>query len=261
MLGTVEQWGEVSHKKDKKAPTITHAPKPPISARESRGGKGGRGGRGGPGRGGATTRGRSALPKGSANGHHAEGTRPYSVSPANPATPGSTDAYLGAEEATPTDSHDQNGLTASTSAWTDTSSQPETSTLATSISTNGLSWGATDSFEVNGTIPVANIPVNKVTSKTPATSKLSWAQIARFVPSIFFFEIVILIQFEYTGLGKNQRILRLHLHQLTCRNPHLNLSLNPKSSNTNGKNRQQLKHPLGTMNLRRIKQLGLKPGH
>ena len=54
-------------------------------------------------------------------------------------------------------------------------------------------------------MPVANIPVSKAPSKTPATSKLSWAQIARFVvPSISFFEIVIPIQFEYTDLGKNQ---------------------------------------------------------
>jgi hypothetical protein len=237
-LGTVEQWGEVSHKKDKKAPINTHATKPPISARGDF--RGGRGGRGGPGRGGAATRGRSALPRGSANGHHPDGTRPYSVSPANAAALGPTDAsYLGAEESTRpplTDSHDQNGLTASTSAWTDTSSQPETSTLATSISANGSTWGATDSFstEVNGAIPVANIPVSKVVSKTPATSKLSWAQIARsVVPFIFVFDNVILIRFESTGLGKNQRFLRLQ--QLTCRNPHQNLSVN-KFSNTIGKN-------------------------
>ena len=241
MLGTVEQWGEVSHhKKDKKAPITAHPTKSPIPVRgDSRVGRGGRGGRGGPGRGGAVTRGRSALPKGSANGHHPEGTRPHPVSPANAATPGSTDAsYLAAEEsARPalTDSHDQNGISASTSAWTDTSSQPETSTLATSISANGSAWGATDSFstEVSGTTPVANIPVSKVVSKTPATSKLSWAQIARFV-SFLGFDIVILIQFEYTGLGKNHRFLRLH--PLACRNPHLNLIVSQKFSNTIGKN-------------------------
>ena len=191
MLGTVEQWGEVSHKKDKKAPTTTHAPKP--SRGDSRGARGGRGGRGGAGRGSAATRGRS-LPRGNMNGHHphTNGTRPSSVSPANAANLGSTDAsHLGGEESVGhglPESHDQNGLTASISAWTDTS-QPETSTLTTSISASG---STTDNFpaEVNGTAPVANIPVSKLASKTPATSKLSWAQIARFVvPSTYFLKI------------------------------------------------------------------------
>ena len=185
MLGTVEQWGEVSHKKDKKAPTTTHAPKPSFSPRgDSRGTRGGRGGRGGPGRGGAITRGRSALPRGHANGHHphTDSTRPSSVSPANAAKLGSTDAsHLGAggEGPGPAESQDQNGLTASSSAWTDISSQMETSTLATSISANG---SAPDSFLAE---PVANIPLSKMTSKTPATSKLSWAQVARFVVVFF----------------------------------------------------------------------------
>ena len=151
-------------------------------------GRGGRGGRGGPGRGGAATRGRSALPRGSTNGHflHTDGKRPSSVPPAN-ATPKSTDAsQLGGEDSIPTESHDQqNGLTASISTSTDTSSRPETSTLATSISTNSSAWGATDSFSAETSVPtpVTNIPVSKPASKTPATSKLSWAQIARFVLS------------------------------------------------------------------------------
>ena len=142
------------------------------------------------------------------NGHHADGTRPYPVSPANAATPGSTDAsYLAAEDSArpaTTDSHDQNGLTASTSAWTDTSSQPETSTLATSISANGSTWGATDSFstEVNGTTPVANIPVSKAPSKTPATSKLSWAQIARLVVLFLFSTLLSLFSSNIQAFGK-----------------------------------------------------------
>jgi hypothetical protein len=201
MLGTVEQWGEVSHKKEKKVPTSTHAPKPSFSPRgDSRGARGGRGGRGGPGRGGAATRGRSALPRGHANGHHphTDSTRPSSVS--NTANPGSKDAsHLGAggEGSVgpgPTESHEQNGLTASSSAWTDTSSQNETSTLATSISANG---SASDSSTAE---PVANIPVSKVTSKTPATSKLSWAQIARFVV-VFFSELLSLFSPSIQALG------------------------------------------------------------
>ncbi|KAF8895000.1 hypothetical protein CPB84DRAFT_1816015 [Gymnopilus junonius] len=171
--GTVEIWGEVSRKKDKKAPATSKTPAPtrgvPGDTRGTRGGRGGRGG--GPGRGGAVTRGRGGLPRGGANGHipRTDNPRPSSAAPAvnghaadstkAPATDDST-----AKHESPDHQQQQNGA----SGWVETS-------LTESPAQPTSTWGAKD---VPSTAQASHAAAVKQASK-PATSKLSWAQIAR----------------------------------------------------------------------------------
>ncbi|TFK87864.1 hypothetical protein K466DRAFT_586010 [Polyporus arcularius HHB13444] len=167
--GHAEQWGSVTRKKDKK-PTST--PKDSSAGRgDFRGGRGGRAARGGP-RGGAA-RGVSAR-----GGHHeVNGHR------AKPSTsePASTDTPTG-EAAAPAPA---NGDVAdadpeATSAWG--SSTPTTWGGDTAAINGGsphpASAAASTSAPAPTSTPVQAQAPAKVGS-TPATSKLSWAQIAR----------------------------------------------------------------------------------
>ncbi|KAG6808774.1 hypothetical protein H0H92_002954 [Tricholoma furcatifolium] len=186
--GNAEQWGSVSRKKDKKAPASAHASKESFSARgDSRGARGGRGGRGGPGRGGATGRGRGGPPRGGAvNGRSPRVGSPTSAQVDGPAAstaskdaPDSADASAPEPVVPEPTTTQQNGV-ASQSAWTDaSSSQPGSSSLPASSSwaANASSTRASDN-EPNGSAPSVSAAPTKPVS-TPATSKKSWAQIAR----------------------------------------------------------------------------------
>ncbi|KAI0351591.1 hypothetical protein OH77DRAFT_1506392 [Trametes cingulata] len=169
--GHAEQWGNVTRKKDKKssAPASSH-PKDATAGRERgdfRGGRGGRAARGGPGRGGA----RGVAARG---GHHeVNGHRPKpSQSAEAPKDASAPDAAAPA----PVNGEAPEGDAEGASAWT--SSTPTT-------------WGG-DTAAINGatTAPApapapapahapAPAPSAAKVGSTPATSKLSWAQIAR----------------------------------------------------------------------------------
>ncbi|PPQ74524.1 hypothetical protein CVT26_007920 [Gymnopilus dilepis] len=176
--GTVEQWGEVSRKKDKKAPITGPASKPSVSTRggpaESRGTRGGRGGRGGgPGRGGAITRGRGGPPRGGANGHIARTESPRPASAVNGHAADSTKAPAAADESAKHESSDQPNGTSTSSAWGEVA-QPEAQPAPTATITGTPSaWGAKE--------PASTVQASHAVKQAskPATSKLSWAQIAR----------------------------------------------------------------------------------
>ncbi|KAG6867624.1 hypothetical protein C0993_000397 [Termitomyces sp. T159_Od127] len=184
--GTAEQWGSVSRKKDKKAPSSAHASKESFPLRgDTRGGRGGRRGRGGPGRGGAV-RGRGGPARGSAvNGRSPKvdgnsspqlnGTAPAPTAPKD--APESADASV--EPVTQESTSHQNGV--APAGWTDASS----SQIATPSVATSTSWGGTGTTttwvtdaEPSGSLPVVT-PVPSKTVSNPATSKKSWAQIAR----------------------------------------------------------------------------------
>lgn len=183
----------MSRKKDKKAPTSAHATKESFSGRgDFRGARGGRGGRGGPGRGGAALRSRGGPPRGGA----VNGRNPRTDSP----HPGSTDITPSASAdfndaaasvdapIKSTSAEQQNGVAPSIPSWTEAHPHLEVPTPSASV---GSSWGAASTTstwggdtDVNGSSSSLNVnaPANKLASK-PATSKLSWAQIAKYVNS------------------------------------------------------------------------------
>ncbi|RDB23852.1 hypothetical protein Hypma_009226 [Hypsizygus marmoreus] len=189
--GVAEQWGSVSRKKDKKAPSSAHASKESFPGRgDLRGARGGRGGRGGPGRGGAAAvRSRGGPPRGGA----VNGRSPRIESP-NPAhVDGTSSTPSAAEPKDGSDSVDastipvvqeptthQNGAVPS-AGWTESSS----SHLDTPVLSASSSWGATSTTSTWGGDTDANASTASVTAPAakaptkPATSKLSWAQIAR----------------------------------------------------------------------------------
>ncbi|KAG6843950.1 hypothetical protein H0H87_011456 [Tephrocybe sp. NHM501043] len=185
--GTAEQWGSVSRKKDKKAPASAPASKETFTPRgDSRGARGGRGGRGGPGRGGAAMRGRGGPPRGGA----VNGRSPRVDSPNPTQADGVTAAPSAAKDApdaadasadpvVPEPAIQQNG-TAPSAGWGDSSSSQATPSVSTSTSRAGASttstWGA--DTEPNGSTPSVHAVPSKPVSN-PATSKKSWAQIAR----------------------------------------------------------------------------------
>jgi len=201
----------VTRKKDKKAPIPSHTSKDSSSGRgDSRGGRGGRSGRGGPGRGGAALRSRGGTPRGGAfpstNGHPVRDTANPLASPTTPITPwgdGGVPAANATTDKAPGDTPNsspegagwpndqQDGVTPSTSSWVDSSSsQLETPPTTTSQSTPPSAWGGTSTStwggdtDINGSASSLNVSMNVApgkVSKTPATSKLSWAQIARWV--------------------------------------------------------------------------------
>ena len=191
LTGTAVPWGEVSRKKDKKLPTPTHTSKPSTSGRgDSRGARGGRGGRGGAGRGGPTARGgRGGSSKSGTNGHAPHADSPHS-SHSGAVTNGSpSDCADGKPDAPNKISNElheqQNGFTPSTSEWTDSPLQPENPTTTATVSGNSMAstWGHTT--EANGNT-ATHAAAPRQASKTPATSKLSWAQVARYVTSFSF---------------------------------------------------------------------------
>ncbi|KAF5376032.1 hypothetical protein D9615_007767 [Tricholomella constricta] len=185
--GVAEQWGSVSRKKDKKPPASAHASKESFPARgDVRGARGGRGGRGGPGRGGAAVRGRGGPRGGAVNGRsprvgspnqaHPDGTPAVSTEIKDVADSVDASPLAIAPEGT----NQQNGVVPPTGRTDASSSHLTTPALSTSSSWAGASttstWGG--DTEPNGSSASVNVPSSKLVSK-PATSKLSWAQIAR----------------------------------------------------------------------------------
>lgn len=201
----------MTRKKDKKpSSTSGHASKDSFSSTRGdfRGGRGGRGGRVGPGRGGAVTRSRGGLPRGAAtNGHtHRDSAGSPQPSPAinqtstwAEKTATTTDDKTVDASSKPdagawatTDSHDTGSATSN--SWSD---QLETPSVATPTSwatpSTTSTWGG--STDVNGSTSSMNLAAapGKV-SKTPATSKMSWAQIARSVGNNTFFSRLTLFE-------------------------------------------------------------------
>ena len=184
--GVAEQWGSVTRKKDKKGPSSVQATKESFSGRgDFRGARGGRGGRGGQGRGSAV-RGRGGPPRGGAvNGRSAWASSPAHAESGSSPVPAEAKQVSDVADA-PTipilqeSASYPNGLKASAGRTDTPSTQPESSTLSISSSwagtTSASAWGI--DTEVNGSTPSLHAPTSKAASK-PATSKLSWAQIAR----------------------------------------------------------------------------------
>jgi hypothetical protein len=205
VTGHAEQWGSVTRKKDKKTPS--HAPsKDSISISASgsrgeggfRGGRGGdRGGRGGRGRGGAggpRGRGGGGRGAGAAVNGHVPSSSVSATIPGNSWNGVVADAApVNGADAVP--DGDSWGSTAPDGGW-GTGASPVPAVPA--VATSAPGWGApptsappatsstwTAETEVNGNgsaVPATPKPkLNTAKSKTPATSKMSWAQIARYV--------------------------------------------------------------------------------
>ncbi|KAF7320801.1 CUE domain-containing protein [Mycena chlorophos] len=160
--GHAEQWGAVTRKKDKKPNGPSHVSKDSLSSirGDFRGGRGGaRGGRGGSTRGAPAPRGLARGGVRPTNGHH--------VAPHSPSPNAWADGPPGVDK--PTDKPQE------TNAW---GSAPDQAAWAepadNTASATPASWGNTKEPELNGAVPQP-----KATAKTPATSKMSWAQIAR----------------------------------------------------------------------------------
>lgn len=187
--GQVEQWGAVIRKKDKKAPG--HASKDSLSTTErggSRGARGGRGGRGGPGRGGAAggrgfgARGghRDSIPR----AQHAPAPAPAAAQQSTSDAPTQNGTNGVTPDATPApawgdSAPDQEGPGWASATETETTKAPSTNWAETP---SASAWGADTT--VNGSAAASPSVQSKSlapkpAAKTPATSKLSWAQIAR----------------------------------------------------------------------------------
>ncbi|KAJ6463342.1 hypothetical protein C8R45DRAFT_1080321 [Mycena sanguinolenta] len=176
--GHAEQWGAVTRKKDKKGHGPTHVSKDSFSSPRGdfRGGRGGaRGGRGGSTRGGAAPRARGGIRGAAPTNGHTVATPTHS-----PSANAWADAPLTADKAPD-----------STNTWATESSDPATaSNWGESVDTPTPSatpstWGGTTAStstwadtDVNGSTSSLAAPQTKIV-KTPATSKMSWAQIAR----------------------------------------------------------------------------------
>lgn len=184
LKGQVEQWGSVHRKKDKKHQSPAQDSKDrnvPRDRADSRGGRG-RGGRGG-GRGGLSRGG--APGRGGQNGHRAQAFS--RTEPVDSMTNSGADNVDSSAPAYKDES------ASSTSAWgadptpTDQPQEFSSQTMGTGWGESTSAWGV--DMKPNGTpspavqakplTPVHGQP--KPIPKNPATSKLSWAQIARCV--------------------------------------------------------------------------------
>ncbi|KAJ7160884.1 hypothetical protein C8R46DRAFT_1194293 [Mycena filopes] len=176
--GRAEQWGAVTRKKDKKGPGHVSKDSFSSSRGDFRGGRGGaRGGRGGPTRGGAAPRARGGISRGAAptNGHTPAAPAPPSNVNAWADGPPSSDKTTDAAVAWGTDSSD---AAPAANNWTEQVDTPSATATPSSWggTSNASTWGA--DTDVNGSSASLAVPQPKV-SKTPMTSKMSWAQIAR----------------------------------------------------------------------------------
>ncbi|KAL7278639.1 hypothetical protein PYCCODRAFT_1387865 [Trametes coccinea BRFM310] len=184
--GHAEQWGNVTRKKDKKASTTASShPKDASAGRERadfRGGRGGRAARGGPARGGARG-GVSARPGGhqDLNGHRAkpsqsaEASKDASAPDAAPSVPanGETAEHEG-EAASAWGSSTPATWGGDTAAINGTSSSHPAPAAAPASSTP-----APAPAQAPTQAPAPTPAPAAKSGSTPATSKLSWAQIAR----------------------------------------------------------------------------------
>ena len=185
VTGHAEQWGSVKSKRDKKPPPPSAKDHPtPRDRTDSRGARGGRGGRGGATRG---ARGRGS-PRGApgVNGRASRPSHPGKTSsPApdfadkqpvedfsDPVQPDKSDWSNGIPHDSPSDPNHTPDLPAS-----DTPFPAQSSSTPSSWDTSP--WGAQDHFA--SAPPTSSQPISAAPrpTKLPATSKLSWAQIAR----------------------------------------------------------------------------------
>lgn len=217
VTGHAEQWGSVTHKKEKKATTTPAAQGKEVAGGRDRGeARGARGGRvaGRGGRGGAT--GRGGLSRGAhreTNGRHAPSPAPVEVASASgawgasssskaqdtttaPAHAASTDAASaetsaeGSSSASGAAAKVENDWTQDSHAVDSFSAQNEKASTSTPGWGDGAggAWGSTNG---NGSAiqnPVAPVPTLAAKAvKTPLTSNLSWAQIAKSVSTRLLF--------------------------------------------------------------------------
>ncbi|EJD04917.1 uncharacterized protein FOMMEDRAFT_139574 [Fomitiporia mediterranea MF3/22] len=184
--GHAEQWGAVSRKKDKRATAGSPAPSSGDrgGSRGTRGGRGAsRGGRGGGGRGAGRGGHREA------NGRHASSPAPQSSSTwtQESSTPvaGTDDASAASEWATANGASDQNAVSGQGDAGDSTVSVAASSSTLPKAKTDTTpsAWGNGTPAPSTELKPQALSPTPtqaaKLASKTPATSKMSWAQVAR----------------------------------------------------------------------------------
>ena len=265
--GQFEQWGSVHRKKDKKHQNPIHDPKDRTSPRdrpESRGGRG-RGGRGG---------GRGGLSRGGAPGRNGQnGHRAQAFNRSEPVD----STTSGTDNADPSTLASKDESAPSTLTW---ASDPTTAGYAQDLSsqTTGTGWGeSTSSWDVdpkpNGAPssavqakPLTPVPGQpKPAPKNPATSKLSWAQVARYAH--FHVEIFSNFLIVTTAHKRNphQHLLPPYNHNLPLLPPHPLLCLNNHRrskklhhhQNQNhspqplGRNLPPCKSPHGRRNLRR----------
>ncbi|GBE87142.1 hypothetical protein SCP_1003890 [Sparassis crispa] len=186
--GHAEQWGSVNRKKDKKPTTSPSLQsKEPSSPRsgEFRGARGGRGGRGGAGRGGAA---RGSFARGAhheTNGHlprRSHGTETAVSKPeasaSTTATPVAAPSKLAEDGAqTPAEAWEHPPSEATTNAAPSTQSAWGTSTPTTWGGDTAVNGSAAHPAHAPSAAPQR--PASVKVTKTPATSKMSWAQIAR----------------------------------------------------------------------------------
>ncbi|KAL5498206.1 DEF1 [Sanghuangporus vaninii] len=196
--GHAEQWGAVTRKKDKRAAaaaasaaSFAPASGDRGSSRAARGGRGGaRGGRGGGGRG----VGRGGHRE--TNGRHAPSPAPQASSSGAQATPAPASGTADAATSTDWPKTDGDSEPFTTSAWGDAGDWPSSSN-ANAAASSTPSHGKTDAAptaKTNGATATpaevkprapspapapAAVPVARPAAKTPGTTKMSWAQIAR----------------------------------------------------------------------------------
>jgi hypothetical protein len=198
ITGRAEQWGAVKSKKDKKPPTPSPKDHPTSRDRtDSHGGRGGRGrgrGRGNPARG---TFGRGSARGGSGVNGHA--SRPPHPGKTSSPTPDSADRQAVEDFSDPVQPDKPDWPDAIPSAPNDSPSGPnhtaeppasDTSIPPPSWSTPS-SWGASPWGPQDPSAPApptSSQPISAAQrpTKLPATSKLSWAQIARSEISFLF---------------------------------------------------------------------------
>ena len=229
LKGQVEQWGSVHRKKDKKHQNPVQDSKdrnPHRDRADSRGGRGrgGRGGRGSYSRGGAPSR-------GGQNGHRVQSfsrsepvdSTTSGTDNAGPTTPASKDenapsTYTWGSDLTPVDQVQDFSSQTTSTGWGESTPAWGESTPGWGESTQ--TWGV--DTKPNGTPspavqakPLTSVPgPPKPTPKTPANSKLSWAQVARCAS--FYVEIFSIF------------LIRCIVHK---RNPHRHPLLPPYNCN------------------------------
>ena len=181
-LGHAEQWGDVKHKKDKKAPTTATDKRTPAAS-PARGGwnlRGGRGGlSGGRGRGGAHGGGRGGSGhQNFTNGHQVSSRGKQSNDSGKHST---TATVLTTNGDAPKDTNVVAPV--SVEGVADGLSYPTHTTSNTSAETPGT----TDPCGTTDTAPTTSDPPKSAASppaprKVPGATGMSWAQIAKYVP-------------------------------------------------------------------------------
>lgn len=160
-------------KKDKKTPTTQHPPSkdPSVSRSDSRGGgRGGRGGRGGAVRGGRG-RGGGRPP---VNGH--AHVKPATSAPEDKSAQVEDLTEPAPDKSESNDVHEANGPTTAPVTWS-SEPTPAEPALTQSQPSTSAPWGANSGW--NAVAAQSKPPISS--AKLPATSKLSWAQIAKCV--------------------------------------------------------------------------------